>query len=101
MLEFKDDFSQPGPHPLQPFCDVVRANDTLQFCHIIRQYQQHGVGAVEGKVEDCGVNGLVIIDVNVVFHIHHLDWNLESDNLNTKLFNGKMHALCWRHGDDT
>lgn len=69
--------TQPLLLPFQPFVDMARANGVLQRCHIIRQHQQHGVGAVEGEVEDCCVNGLVIININILFHIHHLDWNLE------------------------
>lgn len=60
-------------------------NDILQCCHIIGQQQQHGVGAVEGEVEDRCVNCLVIIGIKTLLHIHHLDWNLKNDDLNIKV----------------
>jgi len=57
MLETKKlmmilDLSKPLTHPLQPFGDMPWANGRLQCCHVVRQHQQHGVGAVEGQVED-------------------------------------------------
>ena len=77
--KLKHDFRsfQPGLHPLKPFGDVAWTNDILQCRHIIRQQQQHGVGVVEGKVEDRRVNCLVIISIKLPLHIHHLDRNLE------------------------
>ena len=77
--KLKNDFRllQPGHLPLKPFGDVAWTNVILQCRHIIRQQQQHGVGVVEGKVEDRRVNCLVIISIKFLLHIHHLDRNLE------------------------
>lgn len=63
---------------------MTSGNLILQHCHVVWQQQQHGVGAVEGEVEDCCVNPLVVIRMKFLLHIHHLDWNLKHNYFDMK-----------------